>query len=541
MKKYATLFAVFLTIITAFTTICIFLTEKTDALGISKLNPSVEFHEKNGTMTLSWKKIPYPCFYTVETLCPTTGLVENEPRTRLIERKLLLDNTCELKTTAVPMIYKITAYGIFGKLDGPFIPLSHPYYKEPLSPVMITHYPKEHKASVMPFLVWHAVPQAVCYEVEILSAPPENEYGTELSKKSRLVSTSRIYTNGWQADLRDYANEPKLFWRVRALDLERRPIGVFSKAEPLVIDKGLPIPDYPLINNFDKMPDEHLLLYPAYNWIPMHNVTSYEVELLSAKPAKEHNTEPTPDPVWRKVSTDTFSCYDEMPRPKTGKYFWRVRAIDESGATVGRYSDTAEFNVSDRLSRVYAASFGDSITHGGGAVSYSPASREYDYISYLDFDAINLGRSGDTTDTSLGRFESDVLPFKPLNLLIMTGANDLRAYRPVDEMIADLESIKQKCITNDIRPIFLTLLPINPMNINLAFGMPTNPLWHSRLRAVNDYIRKQEYYIDLEPYFYDISKTVLDTHFAVDGLHPDVRGKMLIAEIINANKDKLRK
>ena len=52
---------------------------------------------------------------------------------------------------------------------------------------------------------------------------------------------------------------------------------------------------------------------------------------------------------------------------------------------------------------------------------------------------------------------------------------------------------------------------------------------------------QQDYYIDLEPYFYDPAHRVMDSGFSTDGLHPDVRGKMLMGEIINQNQDKLKR
>ena len=540
MKKLIVIFSIFVFIIAAFTTICIFFTEKTDILGLSTLDHTVTFNEQNGKMTLSWKKLPYPCFYTVETYCPTTGITTSEPENRFINRKITFQNSCVIDSTAVPMTYKITAYGIFGRLDGPFIPVPHPFYQEPLSPVHISHYTREDKASIKPFFIWHSVPKAVCYEIEILSAQPENENGTELSKNYRLVSTSKVYTNGWQADLKDYADEPTLYWRVRALDLNRQPIGVFSTAEQFFIDKSLPAPDKPLLNEYDKMPNDKLLLYPAYRWIPLHNISRYEVELMTSPPTNENGTVPSANRLWHMVANDSFSCYDKEPRLLAGDYYWRVRAVDEDGNTIGHYSDTARYTIESRLKRSYAAAFGDSITHGGGAISYSPSSREYDYTTYLEFDTINLGKSGDTTDEALKRFDKDVLPFKPLNLLIMTGSNDLRVDRPVEDMIADLEKIKQKCIDNDIRPVFLTLMPINPENIYKAFHSETIPIWRERLNQYNSYIRKQEYFIDLEPYFYDETKTVMSPDLAIDGLHPDIRGKMLMAEIINAHKNLLK-
>ena len=196
--------------------------------------------------------------------------------------------------------------------------------------------------------------------------------------------------------------------------------------------------------------------------------------------------------------------------------------------------------MADHATRALAGAFGDSITHGGGAVSYSPASLEYSYTTYLDFPTVNLGRSGDTSHTTMLRFDSDVLPYQPLNLFILTGSNSLRADTiSAQDIIADLAAIAQKCERNNIRPIFLTLMPINPANIYAAFQTETDPAWHQKMDEVNAYIRRQPYYIDLEPYFYDQRQMYLDPSLSIDGLHPDIVGKMLMGEIINAHKEVL--
>ena len=120
----------------------------------------------------------------------------------------------------------------------------------------------------------------------------------------------------------------------------------------------------------------------------------------------------------------------------------------------------------------------------------------------------------------------------------MTGTNSLRAPTiSADSVVDDLEEIRRKCVQNDIRPIFLTLMPLNPVNIKNAFHTDTDPKWHEKLDKINDYIRKQQYYIDLEPYFYDMYNTKLDDRLSVDGIHPDIRGKKMMAEIINQRQD----
>jgi len=542
MEFYMKKFIVFTLTILAFTVLCIYLTEKLDVLNLAELPLEASFTEQEGRLVFTWKRLPYPCFYKVETFSRTTGRVKGEPDYHLFKQEFTFKAAYEVPGTAIPTYYRVTAYGMFGSLNGPSEYVENPDYAEPVRPIPIFHYDSEAPASAMPYLVWHTVPGAVCYEVELLSGPPEQEYGTALSSQHHLYSNQQVYTNGWQADLKPFLNQEHLYWRVRAMNLQKEPIGEFSKAEPLAVDPSLPMPNKPLLNNFDVMPGFQQPLYPVYHWIPMHDITRYEVELMTTPPEEENNTRPSPHRVWNMVANDSFSCYDEYARPYAGEYYWRVRAIDETGKTIGTYSDTEEFKVADHATRALAGAFGDSITHGGGAVSYSPASLEYSYTTYLDFPVINLGRSGDTSHTSMLRFDSDVLPYQPLNLFILTGSNSLRADNiSAQAVIADLSAIAKKCEQNHIRPIFLTLMPINPTNIYAAFKAETDPNWHQKMDEVNAYIRHQPYYIDLEPYFYDSSKSVMAPELATDGLHPDIYGKMLMAEIINEHQYLLKK
>ena len=541
MKK----FLIFALVIFLFTLLCIFFTEKTDVLSLRTIPFQASFAEDGTHLLLSWKRLPYPCFYKVEWLSKTTGLLEGEPEYRKLGQEFTFKSSYELPDTAIPMYYRITPYGMFGQLTGPSKLALNPRYAEPLSPVPVFHYSKENPASAMPFLVWHAVPQAVCYEVELLSGEPDHEGGTELSSGNHLYQTSQIYTNGWQADLTPYLEEaPVLYWRVRALGFHHEAIGEFSKAEPVFVNPKLKTPDHPLLNNFDRMPGFRQPLYPVYQWIPLHEIKRYEVELMTTPPSaeNENNRTPSPQRVWSHIANDSFSCYDEYARPYAGEYYWRVRALDEDGQTIGSYSDVEEFIVESHAARVELAAFGDSITHGGGAISYSPANLEYSYTTYLDVSALNLGRSGDTSHTTMQRFEQDVLPYQPYNLLILTGSNSLRADTiSADDVIADLEAIRRKCERNDIRPIFLTLMPINPVNIEEAFQTETDSEWQAKLRRINSYVRQQKYHIDLEPYFYNNEHSALSSGLSIDGLHPDIRGKMLMAEIINAHLSLLRK
>ena len=517
---------------------CIFSVERMDLLSLRQIDITATVEESNGKSTLMWERLPYPCYYRIDTYIKTTGTITEETIYEHIKTEFSTSPSCQISSASIPFYYRITAYGMFGAVTAPSTPISTPYFTTK-APIPIYHYTADHPASLMPFLVWHSIPNAVLYEVEILSAPPSKEGGTEHSPTHHLMSTQNIFTNGWQADLRAYLTYEKLYWRVRALGLKHEPIGEFSVAEPLYLNKSMEFPNRPIPNTYDQILNFHQPLYPVYQWIPLNGVTHYEVELLTEPPAEPHGTTPDSKRIWAEKIADTNSIYDEYARPYAGVYYWRVRGLDAQDNTIGTWSDSASFTVDSKSEkRIYAAALGDSITHGGGAISSSPAFLEYSYTTYLPFECFNLGRSGDTSHTTLERFEQDVLPLHPVNLLILTGSNSLRAIGvTAQDIINDLDELENKCRAHGIRPIFLTLLPLNPERISLAFHSETDLSWKWKLTAVNMWIRSQDFYIDIEPYFYDMQKSILDPRLSTDGLHPDIDGKRMMAEIINEHRD----
>ena len=520
---------------------CIFLIEKTDLLALRKIDIAAEVREVNDTSTLVWERLPYPCYYRIDTYIKTTGTITGESIYEHVKTEFTTTPSCPISSAPIPFYYRITAYGMFGAVTAPSTAIAAPYFMAK-SPISISHYTEDHPASLMPFLLWHSMPNAVLYEVEILSAPPAQEGGTALSPQNHLTSTRSVFTNGWQADLRAYRSYKKLYWRVRALGLKHEPLGEFSEAQPLYLDESAEIPNHPIPNTFDQVTNFRQPLYPVYQWIPLNGVTRYEVELLTEPPAQPNGTLADPQRAWAQTINDTNSIYDEYARPYAGVYYWRVRGIDNENTTVGTWSDLASFTVDSLDDRhVYAVALGDSITHGGGAISSSPAFLEYSYTTYLTFDCINLGRSGDTAHSTLERFEQDVVPLHPANVLIMTGSNSLRAIGvTAQDIIDDLDELQKKCLAHNMRPIFLTLLPLNPERITLAFHSETDRSWYWKLQVVNTWIRTQAFYVDIEPYFYDTQKHILNPLLSTDGLHPDIDGKRMMAEAINEHRELFR-
>lgn len=181
--------------------------------------------------------------------------------------------------------------------------------------------------------------------------------------------------------------------------------------------------------------------------------------------------------------------------------------------------------------------FGDSISHGGGRMSFSPSDALYNLGFYLDEPAVNLAQSGDTSRRMAERFEADVLPFRLQYLLIMGGTNSLRGGEDPEAVIGDLRYIGDKCRENGIKPIYLTLAPINPDNIKRYFDEDTAPDWKERFSAVNEWIRMQDH-IDTAVLFADMD--VLSPEYGADGIHIDWKGKFLMGQLINRELPKFK-
>ena len=146
-------------------------------------------------------------------------------------------------------------------------------------------------------------------------------------------------------------------------------------------------------------------------------------------------------------------------------------------------------------------------------------------------------RSKSMFDLMPERFEADVLPFRLQYLLIMGGTNSLRGGEDPENVIDDLRYIGDKCRENGIKPVYLTLAPINPDNIKRYFDEDTAPDWKERFSTVNEWIRMQDH-IDTAVLFADMD--VLSPEYGADGIHIDWKGKFLMGQLINRELPKFK-
>ena len=384
-------------------------------------------------------------------------------------------------------------------------------------PAILSHYTQTDPASLRPFLTWNKVVGAVYYDLTI-TLPNNTQMPTQ---RAYVEGLNVILPPGTQGNIR---------WTVQGVDLDDNPVSAPSKTEVSFVNPKeepdlTPVP----LTRFNTG-NGTTLLYPVYNWIPVDGAAHYQIEVL--KTNKVSPTLPALDKQLLERGRSTgFDWYDDSSHYAPYTMYWRVRAMDDNDKPLGPFTDPLPLrtNPNDNWE---IGTLGDSISHGGGDLSYSPSDWEYSYQYYLDFDSINLSESGDTSAATLDRFDKDVLPFHVKYLIIMTGSNSLRGWVSGNSVISDLDALRQKCADNGIVPIFMTLPPINPANIKQAFDEPTADNWQSQFKLVNDWIRSQPYHIDLSGVIDENQE--LPTSLAADGLHLNFRGKQLMAQAINS-------
>lgn len=397
--------------------------------------------------------------------------------------------------------------------------------------VALSHYTEENPASIAPLLEWSQDFNAVYYEFELLDNIPENLSNEEIYPE-HVYFTASVSTNALNIDLQTVAPSyigKLLYWRVRSIDIDGNPTTPFSKPEPLYTSNNPPTMTSPLPHVKYNEENGTTLLYPVYSYVPIANATHFEIEVTDEPPENPNGIEPSVHRIYAKTVPIGGEHYD--PDPRIGTYYWRVRGLDDNGQPIGVYSDAQKYS-NEPSDNWQIGIYGDSISHGGGHLSFGPADWAYSYAYYLNFPTINLSYSGDTSATSVERFERDVLPFHPQYLLIMTGTNSLRAGTPAKSVIEDLKTLQYKCRQNNITPILLTLAPINPDNIKKVFNQRTVDYWQESFDEVNAYIRTQPH-IDTAAALN--SPAVLPTEYAMDGLHGDVKAKKIYAQAINNN------
>ena len=347
-------------------------------------------------------------------------------------------------------------------------------------------------------LTWKVVPHAVKYKV--------------FSDSEEFIA----YTNGIEVP----AASPSQIFQVTALDFDDNILEENIKIITSELSPRRPM----TTTEFDKM--SFSPIYLVYSWIPAKDADHYEIQLIKDNEiVREFMTEYHPQ-------DDNFDFYDPDPVLEDGEYFWRVRGLSPDNKVVTAWSAQNPGNSFIVRKPARFCAIGDSITHGGGSISVPPSQVIYNWETYCNLPVKNLGKSGDTTEQILQRFDTDVLPFHPEVLIIMAGVNDYRNGIFGYHSVTNLKAIREKCEANDIKPVFITPTPVNPKIMRkIKFVDPPQPDWQTHMDYICDWVREQEHYIDITEYFIDENGNLRE-ELAVDGLHPDAEGKEIIGKAV---------
>lgn len=361
-------------------------------------------------------------------------------------------------------------------------------------------------------LTWPVVPGAVKYQVEILRSQRDDL--TDV-----IMTQNQIFTNGVDIDLSRFGKAAASFWwKVRPLDYSGNPLSSYSAPQPVtsgVLNPKAPQPTA----EYDQM--DYAAEYPVYSWIPMPGAKHHEVQVYREVNGK--------DMYVKTLQGGEYDVYDWDAYTTPGRYYWRVRSVDENGAALSDWSDKSGFSVT---APTPIAALGDSITHGGGVMSVPPSYKLYNWETYAGVPIKNLGVSGNTTQDMLDRFEHDVLPFSPRVLVIMGGVNDYRAGTLGWTVVQHLKALKEKCAAYGIIPVFVTPTPINPsLMIHRAGIEHPTPDWLVHQQYVCDWVKRQPYSVDVASSLAD-ERGWLRSDYTTDGLHPDYQAKKEMGEKI---------
>lgn len=368
-------------------------------------------------------------------------------------------------------------------------------------------------------LTWDAVPNAVMYQLVITK-------GVSARAEDAVREINEIYTLGYELDTRLInVRTDNLYWSVRPMNIHRKPMGDFSAAKPLVDGEINPVK--PLITGeYDKMP--YPKAYPVYSWIPVDKASEYEIQVFKNYDDKSGRTDILLQ-TYHVPEQRSSNYYDDDAYVAEGTYWWRLRAKDRFGMPLGQWSDRQYFKV--RQQGVKIAALGDSITHGGGAVTVPPSYMMYDWESYTGLKILNLGYSGDTVEKMVKRFNRDVVNFAPDILIIMGGINNIREDDKADFVIGKLNQLKYKCLFNGIVPVFVTVTPVNPKIMREVSHIYVSEGWMPEQEKVNEWIRKQRLHVDVTEELTAPNGYLKDS-LSTDGLHPDMEAKKMIGEKI---------
>lgn len=182
------------------------------------------------------------------------------------------------------------------------------------------------------------------------------------------------------------------------------------------------------------------------------------------------------------------------------------------------------------------------VCHGDSLTEASDLDKNFTWPAIvenkLNLQVVNSGIGGDTSGGLLARFYQDVVRHHPEIVVILGGTNDLWWDLDVNQIQANIFAMACQARFHDITPIVGLPLPLLMENIRQQEMMAPVAGWPRCVRKLSELVaalkasaRASEIpCLDLHLPFLDEIGAPQAQYFLEDGLHPNQKGHLLIAE-----------
>jgi len=208
------------------------------------------------------------------------------------------------------------------------------------------------QAAPLYLLRWTADDDAVRYELRVRDAGGHVSFHQPYAFQNEYILPESLTAGGIPTGL---------MYETRPLDLDGEPLGPWSHLRSLADDASLLTVHAPVPRSSYHEGNGTDLLYPVYAYTAYPGAVSYEVEVTSREPEAKSANRPSRYRIAHYTSELT-DIYDPVPR--TGSYWWRVRALDADGRPMTVWSAPQHIELAPEAFTVGV--FGDSISHDGG-------------------------------------------------------------------------------------------------------------------------------------------------------------------------------
>ena len=182
------------------------------------------------------------------------------------------------------------------------------------------------------------------------------------------------------------------------------------------------------------------------------------------------------------------------------------------------------------------------VCHGDSLTEGSDLEKSYTWPhlveNRINVTVINNGIGGDTSGGLLSRFYQDVVRYQPEMVVILGGTNDLWWDLDINLILANIFAMACQARYRNVVPIVGLPMPLCMENVRHQNMMAPIAGWDKCLNKLSELVdalalaakESDIACLDLYHPFLDVNGIAQQKYFLEDGLHPNKRGHLLMAE-----------